>query len=450
MSSVELAGQTLTRLDKVQPDLNVMAHRDDDRFLADAASADRTLKASTPEALGPFHGVPLPVKDLADAAGWPTGYGSNASRSTPVEHDSLVVERLRSGGFIVAGKSTTPEFGTISFTESERSGITRNPWNRDHTPGGSSGGAAAAVASGVVAIAHASDGGGSIRIPASCCGLVGLKASRHRIPNGIETFHGGSTQGVLTRTVADLAAALDLIAQPDLLGWNNAPVADRSWTEIAATPPQRLRIARTTVSPLGGAAAAEPTAAVERAAELLEAAGHELVDVDFPWPDAGDSLNAFLTMWATGTAGLPLEDRSRIQRFNQPADGRTADDYVRAVLTAQRVTRELVSQFGRDIDLLLTPTMAVEPPLVESWRAGVDETPQLALMNCAPMAEFTSLFNLTGLPAISLPVHISASGLPVGAQLVAGPWRDDVLLQVAAQLEPMVLWHEQHPPIWVD
>lgn len=450
LSAVELAHETIERMNKVLPDLNALAHRDDEQFLADAETADRERAHGSPDSLGPFHGVPLPIKDLADAAGWPTRYGSNASRTTPVTQNSLVVDRLRSGGFVVAGKSTTPEFGTISYTESECTGITRNPWNTDHTPGGSSGGAAAAVASGMVSIAHASDGGGSIRIPASCCGLIGLKASRHRIPNGIETFHGGSTQGVLTRTVADLAAALDLVARPDRLAWNNAPAPDRSWSMIAATAPGRLRIARTTVSPLGGVAASEPCAAVDRAADLLVAAGHDLVDLDFVWPDAGDSLNAFLTMWATGTVGLPLEDRDRIQAFNQPSAGRSADDYVAAVQTAQRVTRELASQFENRIDLLLTPTMAVEPPLVGSWRTGVDETPELALMNCAPMAEFTSLFNLTGLPAISLPVHIAASGLPVGAQLVAGPWRDDVLLQVAAQLEPMALWHEHHPPIWVQ
>ena len=203
---------------------------------------DDAVAAGRADDLGPFAGVPMLIKDLNDVAGWPTTFASKASDGSPRPADSLPVARLRSAGFVFSGKSTTPEFGTIPVTESDRLGRTRNPWDPDRTPGGSSGGAAAAVAAGALPVAHASDGGGSIRIPSSCCGLVGLKPSRHRVTNDVTTMIAASTQGVVARTVADQAAVLDVMAGPDRGAWEVAPPLARPLAAEVGTPPGRLRV----------------------------------------------------------------------------------------------------------------------------------------------------------------------------------------------------------------
>ncbi len=223
ISPTEALEHHLGVVDRLDPTLNAFAFRDDDRARADAAAATELVASTPAEELPPFCGVPIPIKDLNRVQGWPTTYGSRGVPEGPEPTDDPPVARLRSAGFVFMGKTTTPEFGTISMTESERLGVTRNPWNTDHTPGGSSGGAGAAVAAGMAPIAHASDGGGSIRIPASCNGLVGLKASRNRITNLVESMTSASTSGVVTRTVADTAAALDVLAEFDRGAWNVAP-----------------------------------------------------------------------------------------------------------------------------------------------------------------------------------------------------------------------------------
>ena len=229
VSPSELMQEYLGRADRIDPQLNAFALRDDERALADARAADDVVAAARRDGseLPPFSGVPMPIKDLNDVAGWVTTHGSRATPDVPAERDELVVERFRRAGFVLMGKTTTPEFGSISRTESLRFGVTRNPWNTDHTPGGSSGGAAASVASGMAPVAHASDGGGSIRIPASCNGLVGLKASRGRVTDRRYGVVGASTSGVLVRDVADAAALLDVMAELDTGSWNVAPPPSR-------------------------------------------------------------------------------------------------------------------------------------------------------------------------------------------------------------------------------
>ncbi len=448
VSPVEVLETYLARVDRIDPVLNAFALRDDDRALADARAAADRLANEPADDLPPLFGVPLPIKDLDDVAGWPTTLGSFAADDVPRPVDCPEAARLRGAGAVLMGKTTTPEFGTVSFTESDRLGITRNPWNPERTPGGSSGGAAAAVASGMAPIAHGSDGGGSIRIPASCCNLVGLKPGRHRVTGEVEVMGGGATSGVLARTVADAALGLDVLAVRDPYGWNMAPPPERSFREEATIDPGRLRICLSMSSPLGVPIDPTVEAAVRRLARRLSALGHDVTEAEPTWPDAGDVLESFLTIWSTGTATFDLAHPERVEPHDRPPEPLpTADDYARSVMKLQLATRLLAEQFDRDFDLLLTPTMAVEPPPVGSWLEGVPaDQPDVAIMNCLPMATFTAIFNMTGLPALSVPAEIGESGLPIGAQLVAGPWREAQLLRVAAQLEAELRWQDQAPP----
>jgi amidase len=449
VSPVEALETYLARVDRIDPVLNAFALRDDDRALADARIAADRLANEPADDLPPLFGVPVPIKDLDDVAGWPTTLGSFASDDAPKPVDSIPAARLRAAGAVLMGKTTTPEFGTVSFTESDRLGITRNPWNPEHTPGGSSGGAAAAVASGMAPIAHGSDGAGSIRIPSSCCNLVGLKPGRHRVTEEFESLAGAVTSGVLARTVADAALGLDVLAVRDPYGWNMAPPLERSFREEATMEPRRLRVRLSIPSPLG--IPVEPTveAATRRLADQLATLGHDVTEGEPRWPDVGEVYEAFLVMWGTGAATFDLAHPDRVEPHDrEPANGATAFDYARAIKTLQLATRFTAEQFDTDFDLLLTPTMAVEPPKVGSWLENVpDDDPLVAILNCLPMGTYTAMFNLTGFPAMSVPAGIGKSGLPIGAQLVAGPWREAQLFRVAAQLEAELRWQDRVPDL---
>src|SRR6516162_5790599 len=240
VSPVEVMDDCLARMDKFNPVLNAITWRNDDEARQRAREAADAIARA--DQLPPFLGVPLPIKDLTAAAGQPLTYGSFGASDEPQPEDELVVAAFRRAGFILTGRTNTPELGTVTATENDRYGVTHNPWNTDYTPGGSSGGAAASVASGMFGIAHGNDGGGSIRIPASCCGLVGLKVSRGRVPTLIESWEGAVVEGVLTHTVADTAALLDLVSGPDPLSWYNAPAPARSFRQEVGADPGRLRI----------------------------------------------------------------------------------------------------------------------------------------------------------------------------------------------------------------
>lgn len=455
VSPVELVELYLSRIDQIDPTLNAFCHRDDERVLAWAADAADAVVAAGDDVdgLGAFHGVPLPIKDLNRVAGWPTTYGSEASSAKPNDSSDPVVERFIEAGFIPLGMTNAPELGSISFTESQAHGVTRNPWNTDHTPGGSSGGAAAAVASGMAPIAHASDGGGSIRIPAACCGLVGLKPSRNRVPNGPNELEGFATSGVVTRTVADTAAVLDVIGRPDPLSWYNARPPSRPFAELALEPPRRLRIGITTVPPLDLPVEASCVEAAEAAAAALEALGHSPERFELSMSDPDRFIECFGAVWNTGVAGVPLEDRERMEPLNRALweAGRATDSiaYVEALQVTQVLARVVVAPFVGDgaFDVLVTPTMAVEPPRCGSVWEGSEASPLAPMFNCFPMAVFTSVWNVTGLPALSLPLSMSASGLPVGVQFVAGPWREGLLLALGRQLEEALPWTSRRPTV---
>src|SRR5271166_2337900 len=242
LSAAELLDACIAAIDERNPELNAVIWRNDEDARTGAADADRRLAAGEQDGRAPFLGVPLPIKDLTPVAGWPVTYGSYGAPEGPSEQSELVVEALRAAGFVLCGRTNTPEFGVITAAENSRYGISRNPWNSDRSPGGSSGGAAAAVAGGMFPIAHANDGGGSIRIPASYCGLVGLKASRGRVPRLSQSWLGAVVEGVVARSVQDAAAVLDVTCGPDPSAWYNAPAPSRSFSDELAVEPGKLRI----------------------------------------------------------------------------------------------------------------------------------------------------------------------------------------------------------------
>ena len=441
VSPLEVLDACLARVDARNPELNAVIWRNDEAARAEARALGERIAGGADD-LPPFAGVPLPIKDLAAVAGQPCTYGSNGSPDGPAAANELVVQAFIDAGFILTGRTNTPEFGSVSITENLRFGATRNPWNPGHTPGGSSGGAASAVASGMFPAAHASDGGGSIRIPASCCGLVGLKPSRGRVADTVPYWSGLSTEGVVTRTVADTAAILDCISAPDPLAWWSPPTKERPFIDEVGADPGRLRVAVNTVSAMGVEVAPEALAAVDRTTKMLESLGHEVVYLDADLFDPA-GLGAFLNLMNSGLADYPELDPDRIEPHNRASlqAGLDLDSlaFSRSLMDLQRLTRGLLARFDDEFDLLVTPTMAIEPPPV-GLLAQVHAEPDFPPMDIVAMAAFTALFNITGQPAVSLPLHVSASGLPIGVQIVAGAFRDGQLIRVASQIEEAAPW----------
>ena len=450
VSPTEALEDTLAAIEARNPALNAIVWLDEDDARRRAVAATERIAREGTDQLPPFFGVPLPIKDLYHVAGWPSTYGSPGASDAPVSDTSPVIERLIEAGFVLCGRSNSPEFGTITATENDRYGITRNPWDTERTPGGSSGGASAAVAGGMFAIAHASDGGGSIRIPASCTGLVGLKPARGRVVDATVSWEGAATQGVVSRTVADTAAALDVLAAPDPLAWWNAPAPERPFAAEVGADPGRLRVASSTDAPMGMAVDHECARAVERTLAALAEAGHEIVDARFE-PHADEFVAHFAGVVNAGMSEYDL-DWDEVQPYNQAARrvaaGVDSLTYTSSIAALQRWTRLVNAQWGRDFDLLVTPTMAVQPPHAGQMLREITADPETTPLTVIQTVLFTSMFNMNGLPAISLPVHQAAdTGLPIGAQLVAGPWQESRLLRVAAQVEQRLPWADRHPDL---
>ncbi|HAS13401.1 MAG TPA: hypothetical protein DCS55_23270 [Acidimicrobiaceae bacterium] len=304
------------------------------------------------------------------------------------------------------------------------------------------------MAGGMFTIAHASDGGGSIRIPATCTGLVGLKPARGRVVDQTVAWEGASTQGVVSRTVADTAAALDAIAVFDPLAWWNAPAPERPFLDEVGADPGRLRIASMTTSTLGLDVDPECVAAVERTVAALADAGHEIVEHEFQ-PFAEDFIAGFVHVVNAGLSDFDV-DWDRVQANNRANRGYAEKvdslSYVSAVAALQRWTRKVNAQWGQEFDVLVTPTMPIQPPPAGQILREITEAPADTSMTVLATVSYTSMFNMSGLPAISLPVHqASDTGLPVGAQVVAGPWQEAVLLRVAAQVEQLLPWADRRP-----
>jgi amidase len=440
VSATELVTLSLERIERIDPSLNAFVTVSAEEALATARGIDSTTGNE------PFRGVPIGVKDLAATAGTRTTYSSHAYADHVPAFDTAVVRRIREAGFVIVGKTNTPEFGTVAFTESELNGATRNPWGTELTPGGSSGGAAAAVAAGLVPIAHASDGGGSIRIPASCCGLFGLKPSRGRVSSApFGTLEGLSTAGPMARSVADAASLLDVLTgyEPGDPWWLSPP--DRPFAATTPEPPGALRVAVTSSPPIDVPVDAECERALALAAELLAGLGHEVREETPPWREP-DLFQSFITVWQVGPALHPV-DETFMTPLNRGlvelARTTSAADYARAVSRLQLLARRIVA-FWADVDVVVTPTLAL-PPVPIGWQDAVDGPVEQLLRN-TEFTPFTAIANLTGQPAMSLPLHWSDAGLPIGVQVIGPPGGDALLLSLAAQIEAARPWAARRPP----
>ena len=452
-SAVEVAKAHLARAERLSAVVGAFARLTPDRALAEAAAVDAAQASG--ESGGPLSGVPCPIKDLNPVAGVGLEAGSAALIGNVAEADDDIVGWFREAGTVLLGKTSTPEFGLPCYTEPDTGPPARTPWDLRRSAGGSSGGAAAAVATGLAPIAHASDAGGSIRIPASACGLVGLKASRGRISPGRlrEPGPGLGTDGVLSRTVADTAVALDVLSGRGLGEPYEVAAPASSFADAALRAPGRLRIGVLT-EPTIAEADVHPACldAVARTAETLAALGHE-VDAA-PQPFAVDRWQAFAELWAVGSAMVPLppEAEARLRPLTRwlRERGRRATglEYARAVGAVQRIGVDIARAWA-GFDVILTPTLAQPPALVGSLRNDADPEADFAAQT--RFTPWTSVYNLSGRPAISLPLHtavVDGARVPIGVMLGAAIGREELLLSVSAQLEAAVGW--THPFLAAD
>ncbi len=447
LSAVELLDSCLAAIDELNPQINAIVWRNDEQARASAAEADRRLAAGDQ---APFLGVPIPIKDLTAVAGWPVTYGSHGAPAGTSEESELVVDALLEAGFVLCGRTNTPEFGVITVAENSRYGLTRNPWDTERSPGGSSGGAAAAVAAGMFPIAHANDGGGSIRIPASYCGLVGLKPSRGRVPRLAQSWLGAVVEGVVSQTVADSAWVLDAISRQDPLAWYNAPAPGRPFAGETSTPPGTLRIGLMAEAPLGIPTDPACSEAARSTAAVLEELGHSVEEVEVP-TISEEMVPPFIALTQGGLADYEGVDWTAVEPHivhQRGLAGETgAYDYVLAARTLELLSRREVARWGRDFDVLLTPVSAILPPPAGSVLNAQHAAPDQPLFEVVASVSFTAFGNVTGLPAVSLPMHWTPEGVPVGVQLVAGPWQEAKLISLSAQLEQARPWTGRRAPV---
>ena len=454
VQATELVEAAIERIERLNPTLNAVVTPMFEAALERAAG-------NLPE--GPFTGVPFVLKDLtAEHAGVRYTEGTTFLADNVSTHDQELVLRQRRAGLVVVGKTNTPEFGILPTTEPRLFGATRNPWNLDHTPGGSSGGTAAAVASGMVTMGHGNDAGGSIRIPASCCGLFGLKPTRARNPLGPalgETPAGLSCEHALTRSVRDSAALLDATEGPDVGDPNWAPPKQRPYADEVGTDPGRLRIAVSTTTVTEVPVHTDCVLAVQETARLCDELGHDVFDFTLADLDGGAISEAFITVYVCSVA-VAIEHWSRVLgktpsasdfepltwAMRELALSRTPADYLLAAAYLQSVGRQIGRHFA-GFDLLLTPVLA-EPPLPLGTFDAPEDQPLLPLMRAGAWVPFTPLANITGQPAMSVPLHWNEDGLPVGSHFVGRFGDEATLFRLAAQLEEARPWSDRRPPAW--
>jgi len=449
----ELLDAAIERIERLNPALNAVVIE----WFSDARAT-----AADPLPEGALRGVPFLLKDLSTTfAGQALSNGNRALKEAAIvdSADTTLVSRYRAAGLVIAGRTNSPEFGSLPTTQPLAWGPTRNPWALDRTSGGSSGGAAAAVAAGMVPIANASDGGGSIRIPASCCGLVGLKPSQGRTsvgPMRAEVALG--VEHCVSRSVRDTAVLLDAVCGPAVGDSVIAPAPARPFVEELGSSPGRLRVGLMDVHPRGEFLDSACVDAARAAAGMLEGLGHT-IEVGWPPALADETLpHKFMTLWATQ---LAMAARSVSEAIGREV---TADDLepvnwiqveyahkysavdLAVAQAAMHTFRRNVQQWWADgWDLLLTPTLAEPPPPLEEFASNPDD-PAAPMRRAGRFCPFTPAFNMSGQPAISLPLHWSDDGLPVGVQLAAAYGREDLLLRVASQLESAHPWADRHPP----
>jgi len=451
---IELVEAAIERIERQNPQLNAVIFK--------AFDEARTMAKTVPS--GPFAGVPMLLKDiLGFKKGWPNRDGSRFVPAIPAPFDSTLVVRFQAAGLIPLGKTNVPEFGALPITEPKLYGPARNPWNLSHSTGGSSGGSAAAVAAGIVPLAHANDGGGSIRIPASCCGLVGLKPTRGRNPLGPiigDALGGLVAEHVVSRSVRDTAALLDATNGPEIGDPYTAPPPPGSYLAVTTLEPKKLRIAFTTTR-LDGEIDPECKAATEAAAKLCAKLGHD-VEEGAPQLAAADGANLrtnFIVIWAAGLAMLveffaktlakepAREDFEGLTwGFYQYGKTITAAQYQLCWTTLQAISRQ-IARWQQSYDAWITPVLG-RPPL-EIGAIDLDETDVMkAIVPIEGYVPFTAMQNVTGQPAISLPIAWSKSNLPIGVQFVGRFGEEHLLLQLAAQIERAEQWIKNRPPIY--
>jgi amidase len=454
VSPVELVDHALDRIERLDEQVGAFVTSTADRARAEARAAEQAvLAAAEPTDLPPLLGVPTAIKDLNAVTGVPMKLGSAAFADLVPDYDDNIVTLLRAAGTISVGKTATPELGLPCYTETDIGPPARTPWDTARLAGGSSGGAGAAVASGFLPFAQGSDGGGSIRIPASVCGLVGLKTSRGRISRGPLDFDATrlSVLGPLARTVRDAAAFLDAVAAPqpgDPDPRAPLPVGETylGWCDRV---PGALRIGRYLDSPIQSEVDPEVRAAWEQAATLLAGLGHQLEDVRAPMPS--DAVPLFETIWAVSAASAPVPpDREALLRpltrhLRERGAAVTGAQFANALATLGVHARRGIAATAH-LDAVLVPTLAQLPRPI-GWFADGDD-PALDFERQKRFTPFTALYNLTGQPAISLPLYESAAGLPIGVMLVGRPSGEAALLALAAQVEGALPWLDRRPPIW--
>ncbi|MBP2389698.1 amidase [Aeromicrobium fastidiosum] len=446
VSAVELVGHHLERIDRHAAALGAFITVTADAAMEQARQADASIAAGT---AGPLTGVPTAVKDLTMTAGVRTTMGSAVLRDNVPATDAYLVGLMRGAGLISLGKTNTPEFGLSSYTDNDVVGPARTPWDLDRNAGGSSGGAAAAVAAGLVPLAQGSDGGGSIRIPASSCGIFGFKPSRGRVSVGPlgSDWSGLAVDGPLSRTVRDAAALLDVIAHPMPGDLRPLPDPDIPFVDRVRQVPRRLRIARWSATHLDGVAPGpDAVAAWDAASRLLESLGHDVVDIANPFP--AELEPQFNVVWSSGVAGAPVPPeaepllRANTRYWRERGGRASAVDLARALQFLEATTREVVTGL-QTFDAMLTPTLALPPQPVgwfnESGDPAEDHRRELLY------TPYTALYNMSGQPAATLPLHWTSEGLPIGVMLAALPGQDGLLFSLCAQVEAAAPWHDRRP-----
>ena len=475
VSAGELLEEAIARVERVNPRLNAVI-----RPLYDEARQ----QAKGPLEDGRFKGVPFLLKDLQAAIGGsPVSFGCRFFADFRAPHDNTLVERYRRAGLVFFGRTNTPEFGLVPYTEPKLYGPTRNPWNTEHTPGGSSGGAAAAVASGIVPVAHASDGGGSIRIPAACCGIFGFKPTRGRTPCGpdfSELWRGLSIDHCLSRTVRDSAALLDATTGPEPTAPYHAPAQERPFLSEIGVPPGKLRVAFTKRGHLSSRPIhPDCAAAVDDVARLLADLGHHVEEADLDI-DADQFARDFFLLVAVDTAATVEEISSWVGR--RPRRGELETDTILTAMVGrqkkalaaalardrQSAVARLVSKFFGKYDVLLSPTLGQPPARVGgiapagaearlrdfvaaaglSFLLRIPGVVELSVRKIFTFVPFTPLANVTGQPSMNVPLHWNAAGLPIGTMFTGRFGDEATLFRLAAQLEAARPWKEKRPPVW--
>jgi amidase len=448
---IELVDAAIERIERINPTINAVVTP---MFEHARAAAKKVPK-------GPFAGAPFLLKEIgASYAGVRMTSGSAFLRNYVPDHDSELVTRLKRSGLITLGKTNMSEFGLMITTEPRLFGVCRNPWNTERSTGGSSGGSAAAVAAGLVPMAHGSDGGGSIRIPAACCGVFGLKPTRARTPFGPdrgEAWAGLAVQHALTRSVRDSAALLDATAGPDTGDPYWAPPPTRPFIKEVGADPGRLRIAFTTVAPTGVPVHADCVVAVHEAAALCSDLGHDVVEATLA-VDAERITQAFVTVVSSNIASsvddcAQLTGQKPAPEYFEPVTwamyemGRQyrAPAYLLAMEELRRISRD-IARFFLDYNLWLTPTIT-EPPVPLGSFDSTPENPLQGLLRMSSLMPFTPVCNFTGQPGMSVPLFWNADGLPIGTQFVGRFGDEATLFRLAAQLEAARPWANRKPPV---